>query len=317
MPAFFGNNMKILIIGADDVVTNLSATPFLRKLACNDLIKIDMLISTEQQPLFITNPDLRKIFRVNATSRHSRWGRLFFRMNFLKTLMTMRHEQFDCILSLNSVSTRQSRMWKILSGAKWSGYFRDDGFIDYYHKLTGTDTFPESDRAQTREASLKLYPDLQSAMLMARRYCISLTAENIGIVINSASRVGWTAVQWAKLMRELAVRGRVFLISAGDKSVSAHQDRAIMAEAESLCSDVVVTVVTTTKTADFIAMISLCSRLVSADRDAAWMAASLRVPVIYPGTSPVSDIPPECQRVINAEAEGIFSTSVSSNGFYS
>ena len=309
--------MKILIIGADDVVTNLSATPFLRKLACNDLIKIYMLISTEQQPLFITNPDIRKIFRINAMSCHSRCGSLISRMSLLKTLMTLRQERFDGIISLNSVSTRQYRMWKILSGAMCAGYFQDADFIDYCYKLTGADIPEESERVQSRKASLKLYPDLQSAMLIARRYCISLTADNIGIVINSAVRVGWTSVQWAKLMREFAVQGRVFLISAGDRSVSGRQDKALMAEAELLCSDVMVTMVTTTNTADFIAMISLCSRLVSADRDAAWMAASLRVPVIYPGTHPVRDIPPECQRINHTDSEGVFSTSINSNGFYS
>lgn len=309
--------MKILIIGADDVVTNLSATPFLRKLACKDFIKIDMLIRTEQQPLFITNPDVRNIFIINAMSCHSRCGNLIFRMSLLKKLMAMRQERFDCIISLNSVSTRQYRMWKTLCGAMWAGYFQDADFIDYCYKQTGADIFAESERVQSRKASLKLYPDLQSAMLIARRYCISLTADNIGIVINSAVRVGWTSVQWAKLIREFAVRGRVFIISAGDESVSGCQDRALMAEAESLCSDVVVTRVTTTKTTDFIAMISLCSRLVSADRDAAWMAASLRVPLIYPGTHPVWDIPPECQRVSHIDAEGVFSTGVSSNGFYS
>ncbi|MEN4834121.1 ADP-heptose:LPS heptosyltransferase-like protein [Pantoea vagans] len=303
--------MKILIVGADDVVTNLSATPFLGQWASDAGNKIDMLISVEQIPFFITNPDITKIFRVNGHFCNRWWGSLIYRANILKALMAMRQENFDCIISFSPVSINRYRLWKLLLGVKHAGYFRDNNFVTSYLNKTENVSYPDSEKAENLNASLKLYPDLQSATVMVRRYCISLTSSNIGIIINSASSVNWTSVQWASLIRKLSSRGRVFLISAENNSVSGNEDKTLMAEAQSLCSDGVVTMVVVAKTADFIAMISLCSGLISADSDAVWVAASMRVPVIYPDPYAVKDIPPGCKRVSCPNAEKVFNAFVS------
>lgn len=309
--------MKILIIGADDSITNLSATPLLRRWASDANNKIDLLVSNEQNPFFITNPDVMRIFRFNSHFCSGWSRRLVYGLSILRALMAMRHESFDYIVSLAPANPNQYLMWKVVSGAKSAGYFRDDFFVNLCKKNNEDLPYGESAKAESRKASLKLYPELQCAKTMAHNYCISLTSNNMGIIIDSASSVNWTSGEWAYLIRKLANRGRVFLISTGNSSASGNSDIAIMAEAESLCSNTAVTMVATAKTADFIAMISLCSGLISADSGATWVAASLRVPVIYMESKVVKDAPLGCKRVSSLSAEKVFNAFVSNYGFTS
>lgn len=303
--------MKILILGADDVVTNLSATPFIRQLAGNDLSEIDMLISGDQQPLFITNPDIRKIHLLRSRFSN-RWpGRLIYRINILKNLLTLRDRKYDCLIYLTPVSVHQRRIWKVISGVKSAEFIINSGchISCSSGEKASQNRYP--DKSNTYDASLKLYPDLQAVTVLARRYCIYLTSYNIGIIVNSASSVNRPPEEWACLIRKLAVQGRIFLIKAENKSASVSDDMALMSLVESLCSNVIVTVTVTTGTADYVAMISLCSHLISADTEAAWMGAALRVPVICPQSAAVADIPPGCRRVSSINAEEIFSALVS------
>lgn len=307
--------MKILIVGAGDAVTNLSATPFIRRWASDADNKIDLLVSTEQNPYFINNHDIIRIFRFNSHFC-SRWGgELVYGLSILKALMSMRHERFDHIVSLAPVSPINYRLWKIITGVKSAGYFRGDFFVNSCQNNNKDLSCPDSAKAESRKEYLKLYPELQCAEMMAKSYSISLTSNNIGIIVNSAFSVKWTSGQWAYLISNLAARGRVFLISTGDNSVSDNNDINIMAEAESLCSTTAVTTVVTARTADFIAMISLCSGLISADSDATWVAASLRVPVIYMESKAVNDVPPGCKRVSSLNAEKVLSAFISNYDF--
>lgn len=303
--------MKILIVGADDVITNLSATPFLRKLAIDAFNEIDLIIRSIQAPLFITNPDIRRIFNMSNPFCNRRWSGLIYRIIFLKKLLALRQEKFDCIISLASITNNQKKVWEILSGVQSVAYIRNDDFDFFCRNKTEVGPYSQSDGAKIRNASLKLYPDIESVRLLARRYGISLTSYNIGIIINSASSVNWVSAEWACLIHKLAARGRIFLIAAEDNSASGNEDMTLMAEADSLCRDIVVTMVVATKTADFIAMISLCSWLISADSDAAWVAASLRVPVIYPESEAVTNTPPGCHRISSINVEKFFSVFVS------
>lgn len=292
--------MKLLVIGAEHIIPNLSITPYLRKWSKEADDHIDIIISSNHVPLFSTNPDVKGLFILASPSGYGWVSGLIRAIRQYKKMLNIRKHRFDCIISLESVNYFQIVVWRLFSGVNRIVYFSDDEFVDVCLKKTINK--PLSLPAVTHQQCdgvLKLYPDLLRVTELVRQYCIPLKSLTFGIIINSASALNWQPSEWARLIREIAKQGRVFLITAADQLVAGSPDTLLLPRIETLCSDVLVTPVFLDHLADFIAMVSLCSYLISADDDAAWIASALRVPVIYPTTAISHYVPRECTIIEN------------------